>query len=60
MMEIIKPLLSVETLTVLQLLGFNFKQAIGEPLTELVAGLIAAKARGVQKVPNTQKRSGRN
>lgn len=38
-----RPLLSVETVTVLQLVGFNFRKAIGEPLTELVAGLIAAR-----------------
>lgn len=35
-MDLLKPVLSVETLTVLQLLGFNFKRAIGEPLTELL------------------------
>jgi hypothetical protein len=27
-------------LTVLQLVGFNFKEAIGEPLTQVVEGLI--------------------
>ncbi len=37
------PLLSVETLTVLQLLGFNFKRAVGEPLTTLLQKTIAAK-----------------
>lgn len=37
------PLLSVETLTVLQLLGFNFKRAVGEPLTILLQKTIAAK-----------------
>lgn len=36
MMELVKPILSVETLTVLQLVGFNFKRAIGEPLTEVL------------------------
>jgi hypothetical protein len=30
--------------TVLQLVGFNFRKAIGEPLTELIARLILAKA----------------
>jgi hypothetical protein len=44
MIELLQPILSVETITVLQLLGFNFKRAIGEPLTSLVAQLIAAKA----------------
>jgi hypothetical protein len=37
------PLLSVETLTVLQLLGFNFKKAVGEPLTILLQKTITAK-----------------
>jgi hypothetical protein len=30
--------------TVLQLVGFNFRKAIGEPLTELIARLILAQA----------------
>ncbi len=38
--EIVKPLLSKETFNMLQLLGFNYKRAIGEPLTELVNGFI--------------------
>lgn len=40
MLEAVEQLLSVETLKVLQLLGFNFKQAIGAPLTSLIASLI--------------------
>lgn len=43
MLDALKSLLSVETITVLQLLGFNFKQAIGEPLTTLIAQNIGAK-----------------
>ncbi|QNA92694.1 MULTISPECIES: hypothetical protein [unclassified Microbacterium] len=39
----LKPLLSVETVNILQLLGFNFRRAIGEPLTELVAHLISSR-----------------
>lgn len=35
-----KTLVSAEMMTVLQLVGFNFKCAIGEPLTNLVATLI--------------------
>ncbi|MCK2025098.1 hypothetical protein KZC56_02210 [Microbacterium sp. SSW1-47] len=42
--EGMKPLLSVETVNILQLLGFNFRRAIGEPLTALVAHLISARA----------------
>ena len=41
--ELFKPLLSAETLTVLQVLGFNFKQAVGEPLTILLRQLILAQ-----------------
>lgn len=39
----LEPLLSTKTLTVLQLLGFNFKKAIGEPLTFLVQKLITTR-----------------
>jgi hypothetical protein len=42
--DLIQPLLSVETVTVLQLVGFNFRKAIGEPLTQLVSQQIS-KAR---------------
>ncbi|EFH89184.1 hypothetical protein [Ktedonobacter racemifer] len=42
-LDTLTPLLSVETLTVLQLLGFNFKQAIGEPLTLLLQKFITSK-----------------
>ena len=38
------PLLSVEMITVLQLVGFNFKKAIGEPLTLLLQKLITSQA----------------
>lgn len=41
--EIFKPLLAKETFNILQLLGFNFKKAIGEPLTELINGLISSQ-----------------
>lgn len=43
-LDILKSILSVETLTVLQLLGFNFKEAIGEPLTLLLQKFITSKA----------------
>ncbi len=42
--DLIKPLLSVETVTVLQLIGFNIRKAIGEPLTQLINNLISSKA----------------
>ncbi|WP_298255396.1 hypothetical protein [uncultured Arthrobacter sp.] len=39
-LELMRSLLSVETANVLQLLGFNFRRAIGEPLTALCESLI--------------------
>jgi hypothetical protein len=57
--EAIKKLVSVEMLTVLQLVGFNFKAAIGEPLTQVVEGLILQLApsqpRARQKPPGKQR-----
>lgn len=41
----LEPLLSVETVNVLQLLGFNFRRAIGEPLTALVEKQILSRAK---------------
>lgn len=41
--EQISSLLSVETLAVMQLLGFNYKRAIGEPLTVLLQKTIESK-----------------
>lgn len=42
-MQQIESLLSVETLTIMQLLGFNYKKAIGEPLTLLIQKNIESK-----------------
>jgi hypothetical protein len=42
-LEALKPFLSVETVNVLQLLGFNFRRAIGEPLTALCESLITSR-----------------
>jgi hypothetical protein len=44
MIDLIRPLVSTEALTILQVIGFNFKRAIGEPLTDLVRSLIVARA----------------
>ena len=41
--EQVKELISVDTLKAMQLLGFNFKSAIGEPLTLLLRNLILSK-----------------
>ena len=40
--EAFKDLVSADTLKTMQLLGFNYKEAIGEPLTKLCADAISA------------------
>lgn len=40
--EQIKELISVDTLKTMQLLGFNYKKAIGEPLTEICSKAISS------------------
>lgn len=52
--EMVKDLISVDTLKTMQLLGFNYKAAIGEPLTELCANAISAK--GIQMKNKGKKR----
>lgn len=42
-LEVLKSLLSKEMFNILQLLGFNFKQAVGEPLTDLIKSLILSQ-----------------
>ena len=39
--ESLKALISVDTLKTMQLLGFNYKAAIGEPLTQICANAIS-------------------
>jgi hypothetical protein len=41
--QTLKPLLSVETVNVLQLVGFNFRQGIGAPLTRRVKDAIESQ-----------------
>lgn len=41
--EQIKTLISVDVLKAIQLIGFNYKEAIGEPLTQLCANAITSK-----------------
>lgn len=48
-------IVSKETVTILQLLGFNFREAIGRPLTELMARLINTRGPGTQQVQDTEK-----
>ena len=45
----IKELISIDTLKTMQLLGFNYKAAIGEPLTELCAQKIASLGNSSKK-----------
>lgn len=42
-LDAIKSLITPETLTIMQLVGFNFRRAIGEPLTALVQLLILSR-----------------
>ena len=59
--EQIKELISVDTLKTMQLLGFNYKAATGEPLTEICANAIANignKGKNAQS-NNQQKNRGR-
>lgn len=50
MMDLLQPILSVETVTVLQLIGFNFREALGAPLTELVRRLILARVQSDSEI----------
>ena len=51
MVDAVESILSTETLTIMQLIGFNYREAIGKPLTELVAAQIASR------MPQDQARS---
>ena len=50
--ETFKDLISADTLKTMQLLGFNYKAAIGEPLTKLCADSISSW--GKKKTTNTK------
>jgi len=50
----IEQLLSKETITILQLVGFNYKKAIGEPLTRLVRSLIESKIKPSSQIDQNQ------
>ncbi|WP_420618256.1 hypothetical protein [Candidatus Poriferisocius sp.] len=43
MLDALKSILAAETLTIMQLIGFNYRQAIGKPLTELAAAAITSR-----------------
>ncbi len=57
-LDILTRLLSVEMLTVLQLIGFNYKRAIGEPLTLLIQRLIGSQMREDQQSATEGRRVG--
>lgn len=42
-LNLFKPILSKELFNIVQLLGFNFKSAIGEPLTDIIKSAITSK-----------------
>ena len=55
--EQIKELISVDTLKTMQLLGFNYKAAIGEPLTQICAEAISNfGSKSKANVPSQKKR----
>lgn len=56
-LNFIKKLLSKEMFNIMQMLGFNFKKAIGEPLTELLASLIRSKVAAIEKNVDMQQLS---
>ncbi|WEI91435.1 hypothetical protein [Enterococcus casseliflavus] len=51
-LDAFKSLLSIQTLNVLQLIGFNFKQGIGEPLTDLLKATITGQNKTSQNKIN--------
>lgn len=54
--EQIKELISVDTLKTMQLLGFNYKAAIGEPLTQICANAISNLGQKQKQNQNHQKK----
>ena len=44
MYQQLKDLICVDVLKAIQLLGFNYKEAIGEPLTQICANAILSKS----------------
>ena len=58
-LDVVQPFLSAETLTIVQLIGFNVREAIGEPLTQLVRELIATRLAGSVGVNKSSPRQGK-
>jgi len=57
--EPLKELINIDTLKTMQLLGFNYKSAIGEPLTILCANAISSLAKNSQNTSNIRSNSKR-
>lgn len=55
-LEAVKNLISVDTLKTMQLLGFNYKAAIGEPLTLICANAISSWGEKKEPVQNTRRK----
>lgn len=53
--EVFKDLISIDTLKAMQLLGFNYKAAIGEPLTQVCANAISTLGNRCKGQPNGSK-----
>lgn len=49
-------LLNKDTLKTMQLLGFNYREAIGQPLTEVCSQAIKEKLKVVPNIPKNKKR----
>jgi hypothetical protein len=56
--KLLELLVSKETVKILQVLGFNFREAIGRPLTQLVARLINTQGPVQPEDPETIHRLG--
>jgi len=54
-LEAIKSLVRPETLTIMQLVGFNFRRAIGEPLTTIVERLILSRVPAPDQTSDLQR-----
>ena len=50
------PLLTADMIVALQLLGFNFRKALGEPLTELLADFVHSKGKRAPTPARPQQR----
>ena len=50
MYQQLKELICVDVLKAIQLLGFNYKEAIGEPLTQLCANAILNKTKNASQI----------